>query len=197
MITASDMTSAAAACRAAQPSEYPDFCYVRVHSGGTEASDSSQCSSDGGSWIGSTECCNYEGTLSCAPSCPSGTTSCSTGCADLDTDTQNCGSCGNVCPSGQVCTSGSCMPRHFVCGYATSGNNCDDFRTSIGITATDMNDAITQCQAMLPSGKDFCYTKNDVAADYPNDSSQCSSDGGSWRPTSSCCNFLGTLSCPS
>jgi hypothetical protein len=40
--------------------------------------------------------------------CPSGQTKCKGTCVNLQTNSQNCGSCGHVCASGQVCCNGTC-----------------------------------------------------------------------------------------
>jgi hypothetical protein len=37
-------------------------------------------------------------------------TICPTGCVDLDSDEQNCGSCGMACDEFDVCTNGICVP---------------------------------------------------------------------------------------
>jgi hypothetical protein len=51
----------------------------------------------------------FEGVWSCLPSCrPPLPDDCSGTCTDLDTDPFNCGSCGNVCPSG-ICSGGVCV----------------------------------------------------------------------------------------
>jgi hypothetical protein len=42
-------------------------------------------------------------------SCPSGRSSCNGTCRDLLTDAGNCGSCGNICPSGQSCQNRRCV----------------------------------------------------------------------------------------
>jgi hypothetical protein len=42
-------------------------------------------------------------------SCPSGRSSCSGTCRDLLNDPENCGSCGNNCPSGQNCLNARCF----------------------------------------------------------------------------------------
>ena len=44
--------------------------------------------------------------------CPSGTTNCGGTCVNLttfQTDPQNCGTCGNICPPGTACSSGECL----------------------------------------------------------------------------------------
>lgn len=64
IITAANLTSAVSACRASQPSNLPDFCYVRNINAGA-ASDPSQCAMAGGSWRPASNCCNYRGSVSC------------------------------------------------------------------------------------------------------------------------------------
>jgi hypothetical protein len=41
-------------------------------------------------------------------SCLSGQSSCSGTCRDLSSDAKNCGSCGTICPYGQICQNGRC-----------------------------------------------------------------------------------------
>jgi hypothetical protein len=57
--------------------------------------------------------------------CETGKQSCPSGCADLQTDTQNCGKCGNVCSAGQSCKSGQCVDQGCaspeVCGTFVFG----------------------------------------------------------------------------
>jgi hypothetical protein len=51
----------------------------------------------------------FEGVWSCLPGCVRPLPDdCSGTCTDLDTDAFNCGSCGNVCPSG-ICSGGVCV----------------------------------------------------------------------------------------
>jgi hypothetical protein len=42
-------------------------------------------------------------------SCPTGLSSCNGTCRDLSNDAKNCGSCGNICPSGQNCQNDRCI----------------------------------------------------------------------------------------
>ena len=42
--------------------------------------------------------------------CPTGETKCNGTCRNLQTDTLNCGTCGNACPAGHSCVNGGCSP---------------------------------------------------------------------------------------
>jgi len=42
--------------------------------------------------------------------CSNGQTSCNGRCVDTNSDTSNCGSCGNACASRQMCLLGMCLP---------------------------------------------------------------------------------------
>jgi hypothetical protein len=42
-------------------------------------------------------------------SCPAGQGACDGGCADLQADNRNCGSCGKVCPNAKACVRGECL----------------------------------------------------------------------------------------
>ena len=48
--------------------------------------------------------------------CPGG------GCTDVETDSQNCGYCGQPCQSGLTCAAGQCLA--LSCGAATAGQSC-------------------------------------------------------------------------
>lgn len=59
------------------------------------------------------------GAVACAPrefctggrcGCVSPERNCGSGCVDTRFDPLNCGDCGNACPTGQVCSGGSCTP---------------------------------------------------------------------------------------
>src|SRR5262245_44992354 len=56
--------------------------------------------------------------------CPSGQTKCKGKCVNLQSDSQNCGSCGHGCASGQVCCSGTCTPLGTNANCAACGNAC-------------------------------------------------------------------------
>ncbi len=68
-----------------------------------------------GSITGSTTTINSGGQVifdpgSSCPVCPPGQTSCNGVCKDLQSDVNNCGACGNMCPGGDSCLSGVCTP---------------------------------------------------------------------------------------
>src|SRR6185295_8516730 len=44
----------------------------------------------------------------CVASCQPAATRCGQSCADLDSDPRNCGECGMICFSDQVCSEGQC-----------------------------------------------------------------------------------------
>ncbi|MCL4390190.1 MAG: hypothetical protein M1484_02070 [Patescibacteria group bacterium] len=74
-------------------------------------------------------------------SCSTGQTLCGSTCMNLQTDNNNCGSCGNACTSNQTCTNGSCQitttVTHLECGnnatcvaVAGVGNNLNGCTTA-------------------------------------------------------------------
>src|ERR687893_1353134 len=53
--------------------------------------------------------------------CPAGQGCCNRTCVDLQSDPNNCGSCGNSCPEGVPCTNGGCV----VCVQPEFPDNCN------------------------------------------------------------------------
>lgn len=91
---------------------------------------------------------------------------------------------------------GGAVGRSYRCGYALPGYGCNNGRASTTVVVADMTAAIGSCHiAQPPNLPDFCYVL-DLDGTAPTDASQCAAAGGSWRPNYSCCNFLGSTSCP-
>jgi len=61
------------------------------------------------------------------PACPTGQAYCNGACIPIYSDTNNCGSCGNTCPSGIPCVGGSCTcpPALAVCGGKCTDTTSD------------------------------------------------------------------------
>ena len=99
--------------------------------------------------------------------CPAGTTSCSDGyCHDTTSDHGACGGCGNVCPTGDICSSSVCVvpattanPSSTPAGSGTTGTGCPSGTTACSDghchdTKTD-HDACGGCGNVCPAG-DIC-----------------------------------------
>jgi len=87
------------------------------------ACSSGQCCSGGVCQTGGTAscpCCDPS-TNTCVTTCPAGSPNCCGGCTDVQTDSSNCGTCGNVCPLG--CCGGKCT------NVLTDSNNCGNCGT--------------------------------------------------------------------
>jgi hypothetical protein len=68
-----------------------------------------------------------------APPCPSGQIRCNDVCVDTKTDTQNCGHCGVVCPTGMQCINGKCGQGGGPCqaGQTRCKGRCVDLRSDV------------------------------------------------------------------
>jgi hypothetical protein len=113
-----------------------------------------------------------------------------------------CGAAGGSWRPGTACCNFlgtvSCptSPPPYRCGYARAGHNCNNWRASIVLNANSMASAVTACRANQPPDlSDFCYVRQ-ATTGTANDVRECAWAGGTWRPASACCNFLGSLSCP-
>jgi len=60
--------------------------------------------------------------------CLNGQIGCSGTCVNVNTDNQNCGSCGNACAAGATCTAGQCICPS---GQSQCGGNCINTATDV------------------------------------------------------------------
>ena len=86
------------------------------------------------------------------PTCPPLEAVCNGKCADLNTDSENCGQCGAQCPSGYQCQSGSCSDAW---GCTQGLTYCGGFCRNINFDADNCGGCGTKCQTleMCSSGK--------------------------------------------
>jgi len=61
--------------------------------------------------------------------CMGGLVNCGTGCTNLATDSNNCGSCGNVCPNGMSCSNSTCSGGGCMNGQVMCNNVCTSTQT--------------------------------------------------------------------
>jgi len=123
--------------------------------------------------------------------CASGLTRCSGTCLDLTGNFNNCGSCGNVCKTGQTCSTSQCRcPTGYdSCTSASAttlcqdkvsadANNCGACGTVCPTGATCVN-SVCQC----PTGKIAC---NKTCIDPATDKSNCGVCGTTCTSTQQC-----------
>ncbi len=84
---------------------------------------------------------NDDGGTDGGPACPAGQTECGSACADVSSDRMNCGGCGNVCLSGEVCSVGACG---ISCGGSTP-TLCGAACVNTMIDAASCGDCGTAC----------------------------------------------------
>jgi MYXO-CTERM domain-containing protein len=104
--------------------------------GGTENTGGEQATSTGGEQASSTGGEQATGTGGTTgnedpePTCTAPLSLCGEVCVDLASDPNNCGVCGNVCATGELCSAGVCTG---VCGDGLTqcGQSCVDLNTDI------------------------------------------------------------------
>ncbi len=74
--------------------------------------------------------------------CPSGTTDCDGTCVATPSDPMNCGSCGNACAAGEVCSVGMCASE---CGSGTT--ECAGMCTNTNVDPMHCGSCGTTCDA--------------------------------------------------
>lgn len=90
--------------------------------------------------------------------CDPGLAECPTGCADLETDFDNCGACGNACAVGQACVAGACACSPGICpddGCCDPGSQaCVAVGAACGAAGTVC--AVGGCAACGDAGQPCC-----------------------------------------
>jgi sulfatase modifying factor 1 len=125
--------------------------------------------------------------------CPGGETACGGLCVDEETDTNNCGGCGAVCPTDGSCMSGACSCPS---GYAVCGGSCVDEQTDsvhCGACGTFCPIAAT-CKGgtcVCPAGEAWC---GDYCVDEQNDLAHCGACETVCPPAATCQG--GSCACP-
>ena len=113
--------------------------------------------------------------------CPNGQTECGTdGCVNLKTNKFNCGTCGNACPSGQLCSDGSCV-ANCAAGEENCNGSCVDLKSDLencGACGTACKSGeiclLGACTSSCPTGTSDC---SGVCADLQNDRYNCGKCG--------------------
>lgn len=103
--------------------------------------------------------------------CPTGLQACNGSCVDLQTDTNNCSSCGNVC-NGATCIASSCTCSDSNLTYCNSCVNLDNSQNNCNACEATCNTTGALCQAgacVCPQGfsnvgsQCRCYNPTDPA----------------------------------
>jgi hypothetical protein len=112
--------------------------------------------------------------------CTSSQVQCPLGCADLQTDVTNCGSCGYRCPSGPPGTTVACSSGVCVATCTAPLTNCGDPTTPICANlqtdADHCGDCDTECQGTGNGGTAVC-SKGSCSVECPSGLSYCAAGG--------------------
>lgn len=102
----------------------------------------------------------------CTCACPTGFTDCAGTCTNTSSDPNNCGSCGNHCPSTASCVNGQCCPNTQVCinpkGTATccpAGTTCLGNGTCAHSCTTNANCSRCICTEDADLVHHYCATR--------------------------------------
>ena len=119
---------------------------------------------------------------------------CSSGCKDLSTDQQNCGTCGNACAAGQSCQGGQCLCSAglLACAGSCVASDATHCGSCTTMCAGGQVCAANACAASCPTGQAQCA---DGACVPPNGGTALHCGGCNPCPDGSVCNG-GVCGCP-
>jgi hypothetical protein len=104
--------------------------------------------------------------------CAAGSACCGGTCADVQSDSRNCGACGNACAAGRSCCNGACTDVATdtancgacggVCDFANGSPRCTAGRCATGTCAAGFGDCDGElangCEANLAESPQHCST---------------------------------------
>jgi len=125
----------------------------------------------------------------CGIACGAGQTCCGGVCTNLNTDNSNCGTCGNVCGPGLTCCNGTCT------NILTDSSNCNGCGQVCPAGATCQEGQCICQSGDPPCGGgccpelSYCCNNNLCCRDTEDCcGTVCCSDGSSGGPAENCCN---------
>ncbi len=84
--------------------------------------------------------------------CPAPRSACGSGCADTQTDSANCGSCGRACAANEACAAGACFPRD-----CSGGQVCDPLSVCFRSACTETACVGVACPTGLECRGGACF----------------------------------------
>ena len=177
------------------------FTTTECYYAGTLSSLQSACQAESGAWSGAVSTDAGSSSVDATPSgmdaggsasdatspsqdtssasCSAGEAQCPKGCASLQTDVNNCGSCGYACPLGPPETSVACSAGQCVATCNAPLMNCSFNQTPNCIDVTSDPDHCGSCNNECPGGAggQASCTLGSCGVACPNGTSYCSSGG--------------------
>ena len=130
----------------------------------------------------------YQDPITCQCVCLIGLTDCDGVCTNLQTDRQNCGTCGTTCGLREDCCGGTCRPLTTVWDCGSCGNSCQSGQDCCSFKCTSLNTTLNcgacgnkctggkHCQngaCVCPTGLTDCAGKCVNLQNNPQNCGQC------------------------